>query len=210
MALTPLSIRLLCDLASPGNLNDLNRNSQPPAFFRGDDVEIDIGLGQNGALLTSLANVASVVCQLFAAENDPNSPMMSCTVLAAAMNLALTQANWNAGGSANSHAAFMFPNAQTAVPLNGAASVNYWLRVTAQTTDTPAKQITLLNGLITVKDGPVSTAAAPPVNAATFRYYSVGGQLVPQLLDASTGLWHTITLFNDGGTLSFVPSDAGY
>jgi len=43
MALTPLSIRLLCDLASPGNLNDLNRNSQPPAFFRGDDVEIGQG-----------------------------------------------------------------------------------------------------------------------------------------------------------------------
>ena len=70
MALTPLPIRLFCDLASPASLNDLNRNSQPPSFYRGDDIEIDIGLGENGNLLTSLANVASVTCQLFAAEND--------------------------------------------------------------------------------------------------------------------------------------------
>ena len=49
MPLTPLPIRLFCDLAFPSNLNDLNRNSQPPSFYRGDDVEIDIGLGENGS-----------------------------------------------------------------------------------------------------------------------------------------------------------------
>ena len=39
-------------------------------FYRGDDIEIDIGIGQNGALLTSLGNVASVTCQLFQSETD--------------------------------------------------------------------------------------------------------------------------------------------
>ena len=53
-ALTPLPIRLFCDLAAPANLLDLNRG-QPPFFYRGDDVEIDIGIGENGALLTGLA-----------------------------------------------------------------------------------------------------------------------------------------------------------
>jgi len=147
MALTPLPIRLFCDLASPGNLNDLNRNSQPPSFYRGDDVEIDIGLGENGSLLTSVSNVASVTTQLFAAENDTSAPMMSCTT--STINTGLTQTQWTNNTTPFYHAAFLFPNSQTAVGLNGQASVNYWLRITAQTTDSPAKTITLLNGPIT-------------------------------------------------------------
>jgi hypothetical protein len=212
--LSPLPIRLFCDLAAAGNLNDLNRNSQPPSFYRGDDIEIDIGLGENGALLTSLASsgaggVASVTCQLFASENDTNAPMMACAVLAANMNLSLTQTNWNTGGSANSHAAFLFPNSQTAISLNGNASINYWLRITAQTTDTTPKTITFLDGPITVRDGPISTASAPLL--AAFRLYTVNGQIVPQLLDTTTGLYHTLAILDEGGgELTLQLSDQGY
>src|SRR5580700_8990141 len=133
MALTPLPIRLFCDLASPSSLNDVNRNSQPPSFYRGDDIEIDIGLGENGALLTSLSNVASVTAQIFAAENDTNPPMMSCTT--SAINTGLTQAQWTSNTTPFYHAAFVFPNSQTAISLGGNSSVNDWLRITAQTTD---------------------------------------------------------------------------
>ena len=119
-AIAPYPIRLFCDLAAPNNLFDLNR-SAAPSFYRGDDIEIDIGIGEGGALLaptiasSGTGGIASVTAQLFAAENDTNAPMMSGTVLAASMNLTLTQVNWNAGGSANSHAQFIFPNSQTAV-----------------------------------------------------------------------------------------------
>jgi len=210
--LTPLPIRLLCDLAAPSSLLDLNRG-QPPSFYRGDDIEIDIGIGQNGALLAGLASsgaggMASVTAQLFVSENDTNAPMMSCTVLAAAMNLALTQVNWAAGGSANSHAAFLFTNSQTGLSLNGQASVNYWLRITAVSTDSPAKNITLLDGPITVRDGPVSVASPP--TGAQFRFYTVAGQIVPQLLDTTTGLYHTLAIFNDAGVLTLQLSDTGY
>jgi hypothetical protein len=211
MALTPLPIRLFCDLAAPGSLNDLNRNSQPPSFYRGDDIEIDIGIGQNGALLTALGNVGSVTAQIFAAENDTNPPMVSATVLAAAINLGLTQAQWSNNTTPFYHAAFVIPNAQTAISLNGASSVNFWLRVTAQTADgndTP-KQITLLDGPITVRDGPISTASAPPL--AQFRSYTVAGQIVFQLLDTTTGLYHTLAIFNEGGgELTLQLSDQGY
>jgi hypothetical protein len=209
----PLPIRLFCDMAAPGSLFDLTR-SQPPSFYRGDDIEIDIGIGQNGALLSpTLASsgaggIASVTCQVFEAENDTGAPMMSCTVLAANMNLALTQSNWNAGGSANSHAQIIFPNSQTAISLGGAASVNYWVRITAQTTDSPAKTITLLDGPITVKDGPISTLSAPPLAGA--RFYTVGGQVVFQILDTGTGLYHTLTCYNDDGVETLQVSDQGY
>ena len=206
MPLAPLPIRLFCDLASPGNLNDLNRNSQPPYFYRGDDIEIDIGLGENGALLTSLSNVASITAQIFAAENDTSAPMMSGT--ASTINTGLTQTEWTNNTTPFYHAAFVFPNSQTAINLNGNASVNYWLRITAQTTDSPPKNITILDGLITVKDGPISTASSPAL--AAFRLYTVAGAILPQLLDTTTGLYHTLAILNDGGVLTLQLSDQGY
>jgi hypothetical protein len=206
MALTPLPIRLFCDLASPGSLTDLNRNNQPPYFYRGDDIEIDIGLGENGNLLTSLGNVASVTCQIFAAENDTNPPMMSCTTKA--INTGLTQTEWTNDSTPYYHAAFMFPNGQTAISLGGATGAQYWLRITGQTNDSPAKIITLLDGPITVLDGPVSMASAPAMGS--FRLYTMGGQIVPQLLDPTTGLYHTLAILNDGGVLTLQLSDQGY
>jgi hypothetical protein len=208
MSLAPLPISLFCDIAAPGSLNDLNRSSQQPSFYRGDDIEIDIGIGQNGNLLTSLANVASVTAQVFASESDTNAPQMSCTVLAGAMNLGLTQAEWTNKTTPFNHAAFIFPNSQTAISLNGQASANFWLRITAQTTDATPKTITLLDGPITVRDGPISTASVPP--AAQFRSYVVAGQTVLQLLDTTTGLYHTLALYNDSGTLTLQISDQGY
>ncbi len=211
--ITPLPIRLFCDLAATANLFDINR-SQAPAFYRGDDIEIDIGIGANGTLLappigsSGAGGIGSVTCQLFQEENDTNGPMMSSVALAANMNLGLTQANWNAGGSANSHAQFIFPNGQTAVSLGGQASVNYWLRITAQTTDATPKTITLLDGPITVKDGPISTASAPILGGA--RFFTVDGHVVFQILDTGTGLYHTLTCFNDGGVETLQISDQGY
>src|SRR5580658_4321027 len=108
MSLSPLPIRLFCDLAARDNVIDLN-TSQGATFYRGDDIEIDIGIGQNGALLTSLANVGSVTCQLFQSENDTNAAMVSGTVVAANMNLGLTQAEWTNNTSPYCHAAFLFP-----------------------------------------------------------------------------------------------------
>ncbi|HEY3861650.1 MAG TPA: hypothetical protein VGO59_07170 [Verrucomicrobiae bacterium] len=213
MALTPLPIRLFCDIAAPANLNDLNRNSQAPSFYRGDDIEIDIGVGQNGSLLTGLSGsgaggIASATAQIFQSENDANSPLAVCTVLAANMNLGLTQVEWTSAAAPFCHAAFLFPNSQTGMSLGGAASVNYWLRVTAQTSDSVPKQITLLDGPITVRDGPTAAPSAPPL--AALRYYIVSGQMVPQLLDTATGLYHTLAIFNDGGVLTLQLSDQGY
>ena len=212
-SIAPLPIRLFCDLAAPASLFDLIR-AQSPSFYRGDDIEIDIGIGQNGSLLeptiasSGAGGIASVTCQIFESENDTGAPLMSGTVSAASMNLGLTQANWNAGGNGNSHAQIIFPNSQTAISLGGAASVNYWLRITAQTTDTTAKTITLLDGPITVKDGPVSTLSAPTLGGA--RFFTVGGQPVFQILDPSTGLYHTLSCYNDDGVMTLQVSDMGY
>lgn len=207
MSLSPLPIRLFCDLAARNNVIDLN-TSQPAAFYRGDDIELDIGIGQNGALLTSLGNVASVTCQIFLSENDTNVPMMSATVLAAGMNLGLTQTEWSNNTAPFYHAAFIFPNAQTAISLNGLATVNYWLRILAQTTDVPAKVITLLNGPVTVKDGPVSSVSAPA--AAWLRFSTVAGNIVPQLYDPVSGHFYNLEIDTVGGVRVLSLGDTAY
>jgi hypothetical protein len=207
MSLSPLPIRLFCDLVARANVIDLN-TSQGGLFYRGDDVEIDIGIGQNGALLTSLGNVASVTCQLFQSESDSNAPMMSATVPATNINTGLTQAQWTNNTAPFYHAAFIFPNSETAVPLNGQGSVNYWLRITAQTTDSPAKIVTLLDGPITVKDGPISTVSAPA--QGYLRFYNVAGNIVPQLYDPVSGHFYNLEIDPVGGARTLSLGDTAY
>jgi len=165
--LVPLPIRLFCDIAVKTIGLDLNANAAP-FFVRGDDIEIDIGIGQSGLLLTPLnvaggaGSWASVTAQLFQSENDTNAPMMACTVLAAAINGTLTQSQWTNQGAPYNHAAFIFPAAQTAINLLGAPQQPYWLRIFATSGDGTAKEVTLLEGVITVKDGPISAVSSIP------------------------------------------------
>jgi hypothetical protein len=205
-AIAILPIRLFCDLAARNQpLTDLNTGA-PPLFYRGDDVEFDIGIGQAGTLLApALSNITSVTLQLFQAKNDTNAAMMSCTVAAAAMNLTLTAAQWTGNTAPFYHAAFVFPNALTAISLGGAASVNYWLRITLLTADTTPKILTLADGAITVLDGPISGAV--PSGAGTVRFWTVAGTQVLQIKNDSAGTWHTLGVENDGGVPSLYLSD---
>jgi len=205
-----LPIRLLCDLAQRGTQpSDLNTNA-PPVFYRGDDVEIDIGIGSAGALLApTLTNITSVTCQIFAGgEADTNAPVMSRTVLAAAMNLTLTAAQWTNNTTPFYHAAFIFPNAQTAVSLNGQASANMWLRITLATADATPKNITLLDCPITILDGPISGAGAVPTG--NVRFWTVGGLSVLQVRNDSDGKFYTLGVENSGGVPTLYLSDVGY
>jgi hypothetical protein len=208
-AITVLPIRLLCDLAARGTQpTDINTGA-PPLFYRGDDIEIDIGIGTDGVLLTpNLSNITSVTCQVFAnGENDVNAPVMSSTVLAAAMNLTLTVAQWTAE-SAAPHAAFIFPSSQTTVSLNGASSATMWLRITLLTADATPKQITLLDCPITVLDGPISGAGALPTG--NVRFAVVAGVTVLQIRNDSDGLFYTVGLEDGvGGIPTLYLSDTG-
>jgi hypothetical protein len=194
----PPPIRLFADIAVRGQLSDLN-TGMPAKFYRGDDVEIDIGIGLNGSLLTALGNVAWVTCQLFKSEIDPSAPMMSCTVLAAAMTLSLTQANWTA--NAGCHAAFVFPNIQTDIPLGGAPLANYWLRITVTTTDAPAKIFTLADGIILVCDGPLAVGLSAPITPG-YKIVTDGNGLNQIAQQASDSHYYVIRILNNAGVLT--------
>ncbi len=209
-AIAVLPIRLFCDLAARNEpVIDLN-TGQAALFYRGDDVEIDVGIGESGALLApTLSNITSVTCQVFAGgQADVNAPVMACTVLAAAMNLTLTAAQWTADTTPFCHAAFIFPSAQTAVSLNGQASAAMWLRITLLTADTTPKQITLLDSPVTVLDGPISGAGALPTG--NVRFAVIGGVSVLQIRNDTDGKFYSVGIESGvGGTPALYLGDAG-
>jgi hypothetical protein len=49
-----------------------------------------------------------------------------------------------------------------------------------------------------------------PLPPPMLRLWIVAGQTVLQLMDASTGLYHTLSIYNDNGVLTLQLSDQGY
>ena len=159
MKVFPLPLRFFCDATHPSDLLDLN-TSASPVFYRGCFSQIDIGLGNNGALLTHLANsgpggIASVTLQIF---KNTKALVITATIPAAVMNLTLSKAQWINNKYTRAEIAdpvlpTTFQHASFNI-LTGLTSIRYWLRITVLTTDTPANIITFLNGPIVVKDRP--------------------------------------------------------
>jgi hypothetical protein len=214
----PDPIRLACDIANPFEaLIDLS-NETAPFFVRGDDIQFDIGIFENGSLMNGLlasgpGAIASVTLQLFLVQNDANPAQMAQST--SAINIGLTTSQWNqgsqasSGGSSNAHCSFVFPNAQTVINLNGGTSLGLWLRIYATTADTPSKRITIAEGNMTVKDGPINLGSviSPTVG---WRLSTVNGVVVPQWYDPVGALWHTVQILNTMGTFTLQVSDQGY
>jgi hypothetical protein len=196
----------LGDLVNPANVSDLNRNGATPFFYRGDDVEIQFAMGEAGQILTNRNNVATFTAQIFLSQNDMQNPQLA--VATSTYNSALTEQEWANDTTPFFHATFVFPGATTGLNLNGAPAGNFWLRITMETTDSPPVSTTFIAGPIEVRDGPYSTLSPLPQQAV--RLYAVNGQQVLQLLDPSTGLYHTVNIVNISGVLALQLSDQGY
>lgn len=185
MALSPFPIRIFCNTSNKKDtsLMDVNTN-QLPAWYRGDDIEIDIGIGATiggvDTINTSIANVASITCQLFLAENDTNAALMEKTVSGGSINGALTQEQWVAGKGLFTgqlqHAAFLFSKIETMISLGGSTTKQFWLRIFATTNS--GQNITLNCGTVTVKDGPVVGTASVPLSDNLIPL-TTGAALVP-------------------------------
>jgi hypothetical protein len=215
----PDPIRIACDIANPfATLTDLN-TSAAPYFVAGDDIQFDIGIFENGSLLspplsqTGAGGIASVTLQLFLVQNDSTPAQMAQTTTTIDTTLSTTQ--WNAGTLA--HASFVFGNQQTAISLNsnpptvlaGQTSAGVWLRIFATTSDPTPKRITLKEGGMTVQNAPLNqgTVVTPSFG---FRQSNVNGVIVPQFYDPQGQLWHTVQVLNQGGIFTLQVSDQGY
>lgn len=206
-----------------GSVVDINANNAKPVFICGDDAEVDVGLGatfpgttspaaQNN-LLVNLANsgaggIGTVTLQIWDVENSQlNAPLLSAVVTG--VDTSLTQAEWNDGTSAYSHASFILSGAVTALAMpNNIAQQDFWLRIFVTTTDGTPKIIDVALGYVTFKQAPVSNVSAPA--PAFFRFYTVNGNVVPQIYDPVSGHYYNLEIDTVGGQRSLSLGDTAY
>lgn len=150
MSLSIYPIRIFGDIAlatsAPGVI-DLQTGSEP-AIRQGDDVRIQFAIGDAGAIVQSITNIASVTCAILSAVGG--SALLTQTINSGALNSSLNPSNWANG--TDQHCVFSFAAAQTAALglVAGQAAAPFWLKIFLLTTDSTAEQITAAEGEIIV------------------------------------------------------------
>ena len=156
-------LRLAADAASFDAPLDVLRRATPQ-FWRGNDVQFEIAMFFNGALL-DVSNLASLTLEIrpLGANGqapDPSfAPLMGATVTA--FDNTTTLDNWNAG--TNQHAVVIFTAAQSNISAGAA-----WLSIFAITNDSPGRVITLCAGPVRVLEDGAGLATTPTPTADTF------------------------------------------
>jgi len=170
--LTSKPIRIKADVASYEPPVD-ERTGKTPQLRRGNDVQFEIGVFDNG-VLQDIANIASITLTVkdLAAVDDTSAPdagapapesaaLMTQTLDAAAMDAALTGAAWEDGSGA--HARIGFSASETNI-----ARGEKWFAVWVTTTGSPARVVTLSAGRLFVLEDGVGLADSPPDTSAQY------------------------------------------
>ena len=186
MSQTRARIKIAFDMSSSAQALDVLTGTNPD-FWRGEDVEFHIAV-KYGADFVNISNWASIVLQVKSATDKTGAPLMAAEQLNAAFeNDVITKAEWDDNTKAN--LIVPFTNVETNLDLAGADSKQFWL-VLGAITDT-GKRITVGTAQLVIReDG--WTGELEPTATDGVRIYL--GKL--QLRDASTGLWHTISVSN--------------
>jgi hypothetical protein len=168
-------IRIAADAANFNSPLDVNSRATPQ-FWRGNDIEFDIGVFFNGTL-ESVANIASLTVEIrvpgpAGGAPDPSStPLMSATVTSGSLDNTVTQDTWNDGSK--QHAVVAFTAAQSNI-----AAGPQWLSLWVVTTDNPGRVITLAAGPVRVlEDGCGLTTSAPAPDNTYYTSAQVDGLL---------------------------------
>jgi hypothetical protein len=157
-------IRIAGDAACFDAPLDVNRHATPQ-FWRGNDVQFEIGVFFAGALM-DVSNLASLTVEIRAivdgAAPDPSTtPLMGATV--SSFDNTTTLTTWQSG--ANQHAVVAFTAAQSNIVAGPA-----WLSIFVITNDDPGHVITLCAGPIGVREDGSGLATTP--EPATETYYT--------------------------------------
>jgi hypothetical protein len=156
-------LRLAADAASFDAPLDVLRRATPQ-FWRGNDVQWEIALFFNGALLdvSNLASLTLEVRPLGANGHAPDPsfvPLMGATITS--FDNTTTLDNWNAG--TNQQALVVFTAAQSNITAGAA-----WLSIFAITNDSPGRVITFCAGPVRVLEDGAGLATTPTPTADTF------------------------------------------
>ena len=170
-------------------------------FWQSEDVQVELGIYSAGVIAADLSNCASVTFLVKDKANLSGSALLSQTILAASMDLTVSDADWVSGAA--QHAVFVFTAAETNVALTGAAAKTLTWFFYMTTTDAPARRIPLGKGDALLSDSGYGDLGAQTVLAPGARMKD--SKLQVQCVDDS--LYYDLRVRKVAGTL--VPSVEG-
>ncbi|MCW5557319.1 MAG: hypothetical protein KIT22_05740 [Verrucomicrobiae bacterium] len=152
--MTPVQqIRLRVDRLSTAAMID-DATSNTPTIFRGTDIEFAFAIFRGDELQppSSLAPIASITLEVKRRDGRPSVALMSRTIGAGDLNLAMTEAQWESGDG--QHGLIAFSAAETALDLGDADETAFHLVLAATTGELPSRRITLgISTLTIIEDG---------------------------------------------------------
>lgn len=153
-------IRLAIDVTRQDPIqDDVTGNS--PALWRGTDLGIEIALFVADRGLVDIAQYASITAEVRDAATRTSNVFATKTVPLAEFNQALTADQWQSGDS--QHALFAWTSEETRWPIDGALEREFWLVISAITTDPSPRRITLGGTSILLREDGTGEPANTPL-----------------------------------------------
>lgn len=204
------TIRLEIDVLKQEDALD-QVTGQSPSMWRGTDLALQIGVFA-GATLVDVSAYSSITAEVRDAETRTSVVLATKTLGALEFNPALTSDGWTSG--TDQHVTFTWTSEQTHWDLHGQKSRKFWLVVSAITTDSPPRKVTLGTTTITVvEDGAGEPANSPVPGDPTFLTAEQTAALIGQvvrpgnnpngmtiLLKSPNGQWGRIIGVRDDGS----------
>jgi hypothetical protein len=129
---------------------------QTPDFWRGDDLQLELGLFW-GTVLSDVSNIASLTVEFKPNANRTGTPLMAKTVYE--FDTAVDGTSWS--NESRQHVVVPFTATETALDMNGAVQMTLWCVIHALTKDEPARRIVWGAGPITISEPGIGGAAGP-------------------------------------------------
>lgn len=145
--LTRRRIRCKIDAAQKTTFKFVDvKTSSTPEFWRGNDLQFEIGIAWNGSLITDISNIASLTLQVKASA-AATEILMTKTLAAVDLVNTVTEANW--ADDSNQHALVAFTGTEANIVAG-----TYHMGVSVVTSDSPGRDITLgATTLVVTEDG---------------------------------------------------------
>jgi hypothetical protein len=155
-----------------------------PAVWRGNDLQIEIGIHMAAALVTDISNFASLTVRILSDSTASAASLVSKTLSAGDLNGSLTAEQWSAG--THQHATVSFSGEETSPVLGSSLSKQFWMVVSGVTNDSPGRAITLCATTITIyEDGEGSEISTPEQAALIYNRQESDARYLPRHEDGS-------------------------
>ncbi len=149
-------IRLRLDPAKQTQPNDLIAGATPD-IWRAKDAQIQWGLFfKNTTAPTDISNLVEVFFEIKNSGDRDGAPLVTKSILAAALDATLDEATWADGSK--QHGAFALTYADTALALDGEDKKTFWWVIWARTNDSPERRLVLGAGNISVSESGAADA----------------------------------------------------